>query len=332
MAFWNRYPYTNFHELNLDWIIAELKSLKSKVDTILSGATTDTETQTALNKKARATIHALERYYLAPNTAVISSLFDAFIKFNRATGLFEFWGGFKNTDAIPAGTILYRANPARALPRPNTNIKMVAAVLRNVPSNATVYVQLQYNTDGTITNVGAIGANAEVRIHYADVIYWRGDFAPYQIVTSDQIAAATATYKSWQNRFAYGNNLAQRLNPETSGYTDCSGSIAAACIANGFMLPDFANAFAGLGKYVTHAKEYEPLDLSAIRKGDVICYSYDGGNTYDHVAWCVDDNEFWSMDHNYDSTTSTNGPQPVANMQTWRNSQYRMVVRFTELP
>lgn len=29
--FKNKYPYTDFHELNLDWIISEMQYLKAKV-------------------------------------------------------------------------------------------------------------------------------------------------------------------------------------------------------------------------------------------------------------------------------------------------------------
>ena len=31
----NKYPYTNFHELNLDWIINEVKNLKNRVDSLI---------------------------------------------------------------------------------------------------------------------------------------------------------------------------------------------------------------------------------------------------------------------------------------------------------
>ena len=34
--FINQYPYTDFHELNLDWVINEVQSLKTTVDTIMS--------------------------------------------------------------------------------------------------------------------------------------------------------------------------------------------------------------------------------------------------------------------------------------------------------
>ena len=34
--FINQYPYTDFHELNLDWVINEVQTLQTKVDNIMS--------------------------------------------------------------------------------------------------------------------------------------------------------------------------------------------------------------------------------------------------------------------------------------------------------
>ena len=34
--FINSYPYTDFHEMNLDWIITQVESLTTKVDNIMS--------------------------------------------------------------------------------------------------------------------------------------------------------------------------------------------------------------------------------------------------------------------------------------------------------
>ena len=36
--FINQYPYTDFHELNLDWTINEVQTLQTKVDEIMSDA------------------------------------------------------------------------------------------------------------------------------------------------------------------------------------------------------------------------------------------------------------------------------------------------------
>ena len=36
--FINSYPYSDFHEMNLDWIITQVESLTTKVDEIMSDA------------------------------------------------------------------------------------------------------------------------------------------------------------------------------------------------------------------------------------------------------------------------------------------------------
>ena len=38
MGFFNRYPYTDFHELNLDWILQEMKSLQDQMNGLLQEA------------------------------------------------------------------------------------------------------------------------------------------------------------------------------------------------------------------------------------------------------------------------------------------------------
>ena len=32
MGFFDKYPYTDFHELNLDWLLAQMKALEQHVD------------------------------------------------------------------------------------------------------------------------------------------------------------------------------------------------------------------------------------------------------------------------------------------------------------
>lgn len=32
MGFWNKYPYTDFHELNLDWLLNEVSTIENRID------------------------------------------------------------------------------------------------------------------------------------------------------------------------------------------------------------------------------------------------------------------------------------------------------------
>ena len=38
MGFWNRYPYTDFHELNLDYVLKKMKELEADLDGLLAEA------------------------------------------------------------------------------------------------------------------------------------------------------------------------------------------------------------------------------------------------------------------------------------------------------
>lgn len=40
MGAFEQFPYTNFHELNLDWIIEKIKEFKSEIDNIDDNITT----------------------------------------------------------------------------------------------------------------------------------------------------------------------------------------------------------------------------------------------------------------------------------------------------
>lgn len=41
MGFFNKYPYTDFHELNLDWLLNEMKALEEKLDNAIADITAE---------------------------------------------------------------------------------------------------------------------------------------------------------------------------------------------------------------------------------------------------------------------------------------------------
>lgn len=63
MAIFNEFPQTNFHELNLDWVIAELKDLKDKyADLDVEGIIGDLQEAIAGNTAAIASLNARFTY------------------------------------------------------------------------------------------------------------------------------------------------------------------------------------------------------------------------------------------------------------------------------
>lgn len=62
MGFFNKYPYTDFHELNLDWLLNEMKALETKVDNAIDEIT--------------ATVTANIKSYVDDKLAVLEAEFD----------------------------------------------------------------------------------------------------------------------------------------------------------------------------------------------------------------------------------------------------------------
>ena len=68
MAFWNKFPFTNFHEMNLDWLIATMKELTDGFNVLDNSVkqqlkdfnTTMTNTLTSQNTKINDFINNYE--------------------------------------------------------------------------------------------------------------------------------------------------------------------------------------------------------------------------------------------------------------------------------
>lgn len=72
MAIFNEFPQTNFHDLNLDWLVAELKSLKDKyADLDVDGIVGDLQQAIAGNTAAIASLN--NRFAALENGAYIDN-------------------------------------------------------------------------------------------------------------------------------------------------------------------------------------------------------------------------------------------------------------------
>lgn len=119
--------------------------------------------------------------------------------------------------------------------------------------------------------------------------------------STDEIDKMIAWYKSHENDWYYSQG-AGRLDPESSGYSDCSASIWAAINSvnptKAKSIGTWTGAMRNNGKEIAKGVGGESVDISKLRKGDILLiewgyvnYNFDDGSS--HVEWYVGDGELW---------------------------------------
>ena len=167
-----------------------------------------------------------------------------------------------------------------------------------------------------------------------------GDFEPSEDVATEREKVCNLV-KSWVGRFSYSQTYPNRLNPLTSGVTDCSGLIYCAYRdALNILLPNTGTPQMYAGATVATAQAGSTLDTSNLQPGDIIGFSTNGGDTYVHVIIYTGDGQCWEQNEwTKGANAGKKGPQQVdytdhsdttADLAHYRLNQYRKAVRFLQ--
>lgn len=145
--------------------------------------------------------------------------------------------------------------------------------------------------------------------------------------------------RSLEGRFAYNNSNAGRLDPISSGYTDCSGlTYFVYNQKTGYMIGEVEDTQAKRGNVIVNIKRGERFPIELMKPGDVICTYRDAGMThYDHAALYMGNNEVWDQSTSWPGGDWTKGPHlRTADCEygLWdsmsQNKYGAVVVRFLE--
>lgn len=257
---------------------------------------------------------------------------------NRGTQEIRFLVSFTvGSSNIPANTpLLFN------LPKPEETMTVYLLAAYNVASGFKMYTG-KIGTDGVLTCGVSLNAGATVYLFNThSTSSWRGEYWN-PIVTAEQAQRVGTWVAQHQGQFEYKSVASGRLAPLTSGYTDCSGVIAAAYKYEYDMwINTKASSIAAMTDIIAVAEPGEELDLSDVREGDMVVFSNTDGFLWQHVAIFgkkseSDSLQLWEMDSAYEigkgqrnegATSATLGPQPIAHPRTTTIAQRRMLVRY----
>ena len=213
--------------------------------------------------------------------------------------------------------------------------------VKNASTNEMLQVNGFISPDGEIGTYSAVSQNNKIYIlKVFPIDELGGDFEPTQDVATEREQVCNLV-KSWVGRFSYSQTYPDRLNPLTSGVTDCSGLIYCAYRdALNILLPSTGTPQVYAGATVATAQAGSVLDTSNLQPGDIIGFSTNGGENYVHVIIYTGNGQCWEQNTwTKGANAGKKGPQQVdysdhddatADLAHYRMNQYRKVVRFLQ--
>lgn len=157
-----------------------------------------------------------------------------------------------------------------------------------------------------------------------------GQSAPGTLASTEEAKKAMNWMRERENRFAYAQ-APGRLDPDSSGYTDCS-----ACIWCAINMPnDYKYTWIGTSTYTqwdtipyVFTAENQVLDTSQMKPGDVLLMQSNQG--WEHAAMYMDDGSIWGAG----SAPCPKQEIPAENVetayQTWGDIYHLEVHRWVE--
>lgn len=109
--------------------------------------------------------------------------------------------------------------------------------------------------------------------------------------------------------YRYDNDNEGRLVPETSGYTDCSGSICVAYERACGLFPGVIEDYqACMGQLVASYERGEAVDESLLRPADIFCFWNGANGSWGHSALYMGDGELWDQSDSWSMGDWDRGP------------------------
>ena len=213
------------------------------------------------------------------------------------------------------------------------------AIIKKASGSEILYANGYVGSTGLVGVYTALAAGDKVYfLHTIPVDELGGDFEPTENTVTQRNAVCNII-KGWQGQFSYSQDYPERLDPASSGKTDCSGLVYAAYLnAINMHLASVGTPQMFGGADIASALPNAPLDTSELQPGDIIGFSTNNGQNYVHVVVYTGNGECWEMNTwSAGKNAGLKGPQSIDysdhgdtihDLAHYRIDQYRKAVRY----